>query len=172
MNNYNTYKEIMKTGDCLLWRSHTMIGWLIRFFSKAPVNHAGLIIRPEEHGHFRDRRFTIEALEQGIILRLLSERLRSFDGEVWLYPLKDEFDEYRSKIGDWAIEKEGTPYDYGSLFKMIFGRVSADMKEFFCSEFCYMAWEENGLPVNEEKAPRPGDIPELGLFKEPILIIG
>lgn len=168
MSNYNELKSTMRTGDCLLWRSNSILGWMIRLFTKAPVNHAGLIIRPGEHGHFKNRRFTIEALEKGIILRLLSERLRSFDGQVWLYPLKDEFDEYRSKIGAWALEKEGTPYDYRSLFKQIFGRVSADMREFFCSEFCYMAWRAVGINIKDQKAPRPGDIPDLGIFKEPV----
>ncbi|MBU0907545.1 MAG: hypothetical protein KKE05_05315 [Nanoarchaeota archaeon] len=167
---YNSFKGQMQTGDCLLWQSRSIIGWLIRFFSKADVNHAGLIIRPSEHGDLKNRRFTLEALEKGIILRLLSERLRSYEGRVWLYPLKDDFNDYRGDIAAWAIEKEGTPYDYKSLFRQIAGRVSADAKELFCSEFCFMAWKEVGIPIEDQKAPRPGDIPGLGIFKDPILI--
>jgi len=170
MELYRKHQETLQTGDCLLWRSRPVIGWLIRLFSWAKVNHAGLVVRPHEHGPFKDRRFTLEALESGIILRLLSERLRGFDGQVYLYPLKEEFAFTREGIGDWAIKLEGTPYDYSSLFRQIFGRVSADMKRLFCSEFCYFAWKENGIPIEEEKAPRPGDIPKLGIFKEPILI--
>ena len=167
---YNQRKANMKSGDCLLWRSSSVVGWLIRLFTSHTVNHARIVIRPHDYGHFKNRRFTIEALENGIILRLLSERLRNFNGKVWLYPLRDEYDFARELIVKWAIEKEGTPYDYGSLFKQIFGRVSAVMKQFFCSEFCYIAWKESGIPVNEEKAPRPGDIPALDIFKEQILI--
>jgi len=169
MNNYDKRKEIMKTGDCLLWRSPGIVSWLIRRFTS--VNHAGLIIRPPNYGPFKDRRFTMEAAGSGVVLRLLSEKLRSFKGEVWLYPLKDEFDEYRSSIGAWSLEKEGTPYDYKSLFKQIFGRVSADMQSFFCSEFCYMAWEAVGIPMEVQKAPMPGGIPNLGIFKVPVLIV-
>ena len=124
---YAQHKDTMKTGDCLLWRSRSVLGWLIRLFSRAKVNHAGLVIRPHEWGHFKDRRFTLEALEDGIILRLLSERLRGFDGQVWLYRLRDEFTGHREEIGLWALAQEGTPYDYGSLFKQAFGRVSVEM---------------------------------------------
>lgn len=170
MELYTQHQNTMKTGDCLLWRSRSILGWLIRLFSRAKVNHAGLVVRPNEYGHFKDRRFTLEALEDGIILRLLSERLRGFRGQVYLYPLKDEFAETRDEIGRWALTQEGTPYDYGSLFKQIFGRVSAEMTRYFCSEFCYVAWRESGLPVSETKAPRPGDVPRLGIFKEPVLI--
>ena len=169
---YGYYKDDLQTGDCLLWRSRSMIGWLIRLFTGHRVNHAGLVIRPHEYGCFNDRRFTLEALENGVVLRLLSERLRSFDGAVWLYPLKDEYRLKRAVISAWAIKQEGTPYDYGSLFKQIFGRVSLDMRKYFCSEFCYAAWREAGIPVDENKAPRPGDIPGLGIFKKPVMIYG
>lgn len=152
-----------------MWRSRSVTGWLIRLFSRADVNHAGLVIRVD-HAHFQGRRFTLEALETGIVLRLLSERLRRYRGSVWLYPLKAEFNAAREAIGDWAIEREGTPYDYGSLLRQAFGRVSADMRYFFCSEYCYFAYRESGIPVAEPKAPRPGDIPRLGIFEPPILI--
>ncbi|HUU39867.1 MAG TPA: YiiX/YebB-like N1pC/P60 family cysteine hydrolase [Desulfatiglandales bacterium] len=169
---YNRFKAQMKSGDCLLWQSRSIIGWLIRKFTSAKVNHAGLVIRPPEYGHFKDRRFTVEALEQGIQLRLLSERLREFKGRVWWYPLRDEYEECRDKIAEWALEQEGTPYDYHSLFANIAGRVSADTKRFFCSEFCFMGWKEAGIPVFRciKQAPRPGDIPKFRIFKTPILI--
>jgi len=116
--------------------------------------------------------FVIEALEQGVILRLISERLRSFNGKVWWYPLKSEYQGARNKISKWAVEQEGTPYDYSSLFRQVFGRVSAEASLYFCSELCYFAWMEAGIPVARDKAPRPGDIPGLGIFNDPILIFG
>ena len=167
---YDANRKVMQTGDCILWRSKSVIGWLIRLFSNGGFNHAGLVVRPSDTDCFAGRRLTLEALGHGIILRLLSERLRGFDGEVYLYPLKDEFAPLRPKILRWALDKEGTPYDYHSLFKQLFGRVSVDMKAYFCSEFVYTAWRESGIPINEEKAPRPGDIPSIPIFKTPILI--
>ena len=164
---------MMQSGDCLLWRSSSMIGWAIRLFTGHKVNHASLVIKPYKYGQLKNRRFALEALEDGVVLRLLSERLRNFDGKVWLYPLKDEFDFARPKTIDWALSMEGTPYDYKSIFKQIFARVSVDMKELFCSEFAYLAWKKGGIIKDEViKAPRPGDIPALGIFKDPILIFG
>jgi len=165
---YNSIKEKMQTGDCLLWQSRSIIGWLIRKFSHANVNHAGLIIKPHKMGYFLHRRFTIEALENGIQLRLLSERLRSFKGRVWLYPLKDEYNDLRDEIAIWAMSKEGTPYDYKSLFKQVAGRVKANVKELFCSEAVYFGYRHVNI-VDEQKAPRPGDIPSWDIFKEPLL---
>lgn len=168
-NTYNIHKHEMKSGDCILWQSsRSCIGWLIQRFTSC--NHASLIIRPEEFGPFKDRRFVMEAVGKGVVLRLLSEHFREFHGRVYWYPLKDEFDFARGNIADWAIAQEGTPYDYGSLFRQLFGRVSADIELFFCSEFCYFGWKENGIPVDCPTAPRPGDIPDLKIFKYPVLI--
>jgi hypothetical protein len=167
---YEQFRPDIKSGDCLLWRSSTVIGWMIRLFTGHNVNHAGLTVCPSEHEIFKNRRFTIEALDDGIVFRLVSERLRLFSGKVWWYPLLDDYDFARDHITMWALNMNGTPYDYDSLFKQVFGRVSADMRRFFCSEFCYFAWKENGIPLLEQPAPRPGDIPALGIFKEPRLI--
>ena len=168
---YMKQRPQMKTGDLLLWKSSSVIGWLIRLFSSGNVNHAGLVLCLEEFAHLKDRRWTLEALEPGIVLHLLSRRLGKYDGSVWCYPLKEEYDYCRSDLGAWAIEKVGTPYDYGSLFKNALGRVSADANKFFCSEYAYMAYKENGLPVDFEKAPRPADMPSLGIFDEPVQIL-
>ena len=168
-NLYSIYSGDMKSGDCILWQSsRSCIGWLIQRFTA--FNHASLIIRPGEFGPFKDRRFVMEAVGKGVVLRLLSEHFREFHGKAYWYPLKDEFDSARTLIAAWALAQEGTPYDYKSLFRQIFGSVSADVELFFCSEFCYFGWRENGIPVNYAKAPRPGDIPNLNIFKKPILI--
>jgi len=171
LETYLKYRPQMKTGDLLLWKSRSVIGWLIRLFSRGNVNHAGLVLDLHEFAHLIDRRWTLEALEPGIVLHLLSRRLGKHDGSVWWYPLKDDYDYCRLDLGAWAIEKVGTPYDYGSLFKNALGRVSADANKFFCSEYAYMAYRENGINLDFEKAPRPADMPSFGIFEEPIQIL-
>ena len=167
---YIVYRNLMQTGDLLLWRSHTVIGWLIRLFSKATVNHASLVLRLDLYEEFRDRRFILEALEPGIVLRLLSERLSNYKGEVYWYPLLECYDEHRPRIRNWSLVQVGTPYDYGSLFQQIVQRVPTNPSRFFCSEYCFMAYEAAGLPVISEKAPRPGDMPGLGIFRTPVRV--
>lgn len=159
----------MKTGDCLLYKSDTILGMLIRIFSPK-FNHAGLIVKFNQYQGKECRVWTLEALEHGVVLNYLSRRLMDFSGEVWLYPLKDEFADKQFLIGEFALCQAGQPYDYDSIFKNILGRVSVNARELFCSELDFMSWRFAGI-VSGDTAPRPGDIPGLGIFKEPIKII-
>lgn len=167
---YDNSRMLMHTGDCLLWRSDTIIGWLIRLLSKGEYNHAGLVIRPSDNSIFYNRRMTLEALGNGIVLRLLSERLYRYKGTLTLFPLKSKYDQLREQIREWAMSKEGTPYDYNSLFKQVFGRVSVNAKDLFCSEYVHAAYKHVGIPIESKKALRPSDIPNEKIFREPIKI--
>jgi len=162
---YNAVRDQMKTGDLLQWKSNSLIGALIRWRTKSNVNHSSLVIRLAEYEGLERHRWTTEALEHGTVLNLLSRRLEAFDGECWWYPLQDSWNEYRENVGTWALDKIGIPYDYGSIVKQIVGKVSADARELFCSEYCYLAYGLTG------KAPNPGEMPELGIFKEPQKIL-
>lgn len=166
---YDSVKRDMKAGDCLLYRSKTLLGWLIRIFS--PIyNHAGLIIPIDAYQGQECRRWTLEALEHGVTLNYLSRRLEEAEADVWWYALKEEYDDRRAKVCEWALAQAGQPYDYDSLFKNILGRVSINARELFCSELAFMAWRFAGI-VDGEVAPRPGDIPKLNIFKDPVRII-
>lgn len=167
---YNRYRGQLRTGDHLGWRSKTAVGFLIRLFSSAEINHSGLVIRLKEFQGLQDRRFTIEALEHGIVLRLLSERLSHFKGELYWYPLKAHLEHHRPMIAAWALNHLGVPYDFGSLFRNILGRVSQNAERFFCSEFCYMAWKASGIPLVWWQAPTPGDIDGLTIFEKKVRI--
>jgi len=175
MNDLTKYESIkggMKTGDCLLWASSSCLGWLIRKFSKATVNHASLVVRPPDYQGLKDRRFQLEALENGIVLRTLSTRLKEFKGQVWWLPLKDIYraEPTLDRIGSWAFLQVGSKYDYNSLFKQAIGRVSADARKFFCSEFWFLACQQAGVPLTG-KAPRPGDIPKYDVFARSVKIL-
>jgi hypothetical protein len=165
MRLYQKYRPYMRTGDCVLWSSASVVGWLIRKIGGAPVNHASLVLRFEEYRGFTDRLFHLEALARGIEFNLLSSRLRGHKGYALWLPLKPKFDHLRPRIGAWALEQVGTPYDYGSLFKQAVSRVSAEASKLFCSEYCYLAWKNAGIDMQSVKhAPRPWDIPDLDIF--------
>jgi hypothetical protein len=165
------HRDLMQTGDCLLWSSRTLIGRLIQWFCGAEENHASLVLRLHEYEGLRNRVFLLEALEHGIVLRLLSDRLKDYRGRVWLHRLTPDLDPHRNKIAVWALNQVGKGYDYLSLFKQAISRVNADAREFFCSEYVYFAWRN--IPhhgMTTEKAPRPCDIPGLGVTMKPLLI--
>jgi hypothetical protein len=161
---YMSVRHQMKTGDLLQWHSNSLIGAIIRWRTHSNVNHSSLVLRLDEYAGKEDRRWTTEALEHGTVVDLLSRRLADYDGSVWWYPLRDELEGKRKSIGEKALELIGVPYDYGSIIKQIFGRVSANARRLFCSEYCYISYGYSG------KAPTPADMPNLGIFKAPIKI--
>jgi hypothetical protein len=162
---YNSAKDQMQTGDLLLWRSHSLLGKLIRDFSHAPVNHASLIMRIEAYEGAEGRRFIAEALEHGIVLNLLSKRLQDEDAEAWWYPLNDEWAKKRAEIGERALSFMGTPYDYDALFKLAIGKVQSNTDKLICSEFYFASLGMIG-PI-----PTPGELPEMGILKEGVRIL-
>ena len=170
VDNYDAFKNILQSGDCILFRSRGPASWMIRAWTKENFNHAAIIVRPHESGPFKGRRFILEAVAGGVTLHFLSEVLKKLKGEAWLYLLKDQYTEQRSMVTEWAINQVGTPYDYTSLFQQIFGRVSANALKLFCSEFCYMAWQAAGILVVVEHAPWPGEISRLKIFKSSKLL--
>ena len=156
---YQTIRHMMKSGDVILWRSENPIGWLIRKFSNADVNHASTVIRTEELGS--DRVLITEALSRGIEVHALSERLKNHKGTAYWIKLLTQYDKARYGIRKWAMDRIDTGYDYSSLFKQIRQRVKLNSKELFCSEFSFMAWQIGGRIEKLEEvtiAPRPGDL--------------
>jgi len=184
LEKYNGIRESIKTGDCILWHSNSLLGKIIQLFTKSEYNHASLVIRFSEFD--MDRVYILEALENGIVLLPLSNRLESHNGEAFLLPLVAELDdiELRKIMARISLQKSGINYDYKSLLLNIFGRVNTDPNKFFCSEFWfYVLMKASELTMigrklllkasvkTFDKAPTPADIPGLGLTKEPIRIL-
>jgi hypothetical protein len=160
LTTYHSVRNRMRTGDLLQWRSDSLIGAAIRWRTGANVNHSGLILELKEYEDpFCSRRWTSEALAHGVYPVLLSRRLERFTGQVWWHPLKD--DSLRIGIGRRMVECFGIGYDYSSIFRQIFGRVSTDIKNLFCSEYCYHCVGGEG------EAPNPGNLISVtGLWEE------
>jgi hypothetical protein len=153
---YDAVKDQVATGDVLQWHSNSLIGSGIRLRKGGNVNHTGLIIRLAEFEGLERRRFTLEALEDGVVLNLLSRRLEVFKGKVYLHQLKKEHDLMRQRIGERALSMVGIPYDYTSIIRECFGNAQMDMDKLFCSEFAWFA--ETGKMTGE--APDPVEFEE------------
>jgi hypothetical protein len=162
---YNAARVHIQTGDMLLWKSHSLLGALIRYFSRKPENHASQAERLV--GMAGVRLFTIEALEDGVNPNYLSTRLQNFSGQVYWYALCDQWDKYdiRLEIERRLWSQVGTRYDYPSLFVNAIRHVEADDSLLFCSEAVFLALGFKG------KAPTPGELPGLKIFKDPVRIL-
>lgn len=157
---YKNIRSQMLTGHAIVWKGKGIISSLIMKWS--PFSHASLIVRLREYKELKRRVFLVEALADGLEFRLLSERLKE-GGEAYWLPTDMTIGQM-SKSREHALLEcaRGIPYDYGSLFKNIFGRVSSNARKYFCSEFVWLNWVYAGYVRTDEKilvAPRPGDLP-------------
>lgn len=158
---YLANRDLMATGDLLLWSSNSLIGAAIRLFTRSNVNHASLIIRLKEYEGEDRRRYHGEAVGRGVLPVPLSTDLEQHDGSCWWYPLRQEWDHKRGEIGRRMIEMFGKRYDYRSLLRNALGHVSADSRRLFCSEYCYLSLGLQGM------APRPNELLRLGAWEMP-----
>jgi hypothetical protein len=166
---YNQVKTGMKTGDALLYKSKgSLIGWAIQQFSE--FNHAGVVVRFGEDACGVDRVWTLEAIGRGVKPAYLSTKLRKYRGEVWWYPLRDEFDDRRALMMECALILKDTDYDFKSLFKNALGYVSTDLSNLFCSEYWFAIMQYAGV-LPDGLAPRPGDIPKFMIFKNQVRLV-
>jgi hypothetical protein len=166
---YYATRHALETGDGLTWASNTILGKLIQKFSGHKVNHFGLVMRFRQYDE--DRIFTLEALEPGIVLRALSERLRHHKGSCYWHPLKPEHHDKRVGVGASALSYVGVGYDYVSLFRQAAMRVSTDAGRLFCSEFGQICWEDNNIVPQRSMALQPGEMAGLGATMPPMKIL-
>jgi hypothetical protein len=198
LDRYDEIRPLMRTGDAILWHSDTLLGSLIQWVSRSRYNHVSLVLclgladapnRPQDrrsppiditppkgYSDVQTRRFVVEALEPGIVVRQLRERLSRHKGRVWWFPLLDEFNLYRTGIGSWALDHLTPGYDIAGLLENIAGRVPPNTNRFFCSEFWYLSLLGAGIPLKtlgpdlKGKAPRPSDVAEYKVLGPPVLI--
>jgi len=169
---YKLIRNKVKSGDMLEFRSNGFTGRAIRFFSKQNVNHTALAVALDEYMDYREpHKFLLEADAPGIVLKLISKELTGYGGQVWWTPLKAKYDALRGDIARWSMLQIGTKYDTKSLFKNILGRVNADAKKLFCSEFYFLALKEVGI-LHGKKAPRPGEFQKYGVHEPAVKIYG
>lgn len=159
MTTYESIRPQLKTGHVVLWQGNGLISRLIRLRSR--FSHASLVVRLEMDG-LGERLWLVEALAEGVVLRILSKRLASYDGKAFiLQPAASDGE--RRAILDFAMTTCGcgVRYDYRSLLRNILGRVSTDASRYFCSELVFDAYRHaqpwRGATTT---APTPGDLPQ------------
>jgi hypothetical protein len=164
MSDYDNIKEQMKTADCLLFSSFSPIASGIKMFTNSQWSHSALVIRLSEYEGEERHRFYVEATAPVVKLTRLSAKMEDYTGYIAWLPLPDYYDDLRKNMGHLMLELLDKKYDYKSILKQAFGRVSADANSFFCSELCGWVWGIHSEFFN--MALRPADIPGLNMFKD------
>jgi len=166
LDNYISVRKQIKTGDLVEFASASLVGRAIRWVTKRDVNHTALVISPRSFAGLRNRRILLEAMADGIVPNLLSDRILKTNGSIFWVPLAPEFDNRRDMIGEWAaleFLQFHPKYDFGSLFKNAIGRVSIDARKYFCSEFAHSSWIKAGILPSGMSAARPGEFGRFGV---------
>lgn len=206
LSQYQAVRDRMMTGDWIGWKSNftweQKVGLPIRIWQrlryglKEPINHVSLLIRKEFEGDMRN--FILESTVtdefNGLRLRLLSERLQAFNGEVFWYSLRSDLCPIRlcldNVLHDIIDRMEAAQIEYDSMGCLgnVFRRSPKSEANYYCSENGYMLLEEaarrfaSDCPGSDAliimdlftkanqrlggMAPMPGDAPELGIFNE------
>ena len=175
LGQYLVYRPLMVNGDLLEFSTHSMVGKIIRYVTEKDVNHTAILWCVDQFKNVKDRKFIMEALGTGIELNLISARLKDYKGSAYWYSLKDEYNEYRDEVASICLLAEGRTdelrYDYLSLVKQLWTKVSVDVeKHSFCSEFAQWVLQEAGILKKQERALKPGEFDNLGIYKPRIKI--
>lgn len=175
---YNRVKRQMQTGDGLGFQNTGFISRAIMFKTRKdgpiPLSHWGGLVRAGAYEGLEERRYTIEAMDFGFYPDILSNYIKDYPGHIYWYPLKDEWNNYRVKIGEGILSMIGTKYDWLGVAKQLLIKISANGRRLFCSE----AWQiglQNVAPHlcldTQGKALTPTGMYRLGCFKKPVKLI-
>ena len=174
---YSDIRPNIRTGDCILWKGDSWVSRQILRFSA--YSHVSLVVRLDKYSAMADRVFLVEALGNGIVFRLLSERMKDYNGRVFFFGV-NLLQHQRDDIRDSSLLNvtRNVKYDYKSLFRNLAGRVNMDADKYICSEYVWAEW----LNVNfvkpfkptkrhpQGKAPTPGDLPNWARGQEIVRI--
>ena len=119
------------------------------------------------------RRYVAEATARGFVWTLLSDKIRHFDGIVYLNRLVSHYDTDRALIARELLKLQGKKYGFGDLFRNLSGPVKLDGKEVFCSEALQLALIRAKLiddDFNDGLSLVPGEFQKTGLYLKPIKI--
>lgn len=171
---YDEAREKMQPGDVIAFGGKGNFSEIIKFATFSDVSHIGVILQTKVIDYETDKFFNqiIESTSlhgfNGVNISRLSERLSTYDGEMWWLPLNDEirktrFDQKKFYNFLFKQAKARKPYDMpqainaslDALDKLPFGLHSPtlnreDFSKFFCSELVAAAFELAGVtgPVN------------------------
>jgi hypothetical protein len=157
------------TGGLLLWSGNSPLGNAIKACGPRqskllpePVNHASVVLVMS--GVEQSRIFTYESLENGFQPHFLSHELEHYDGHVYWLPLKDRYS--RKVIEDRMFQYDGTPYGYRELITFPIHRADISTETMICSESSEVVVTGNLTG----KIHAPGELPDLGVWEEPVRI--
>lgn len=165
---YDAARAMMRPGDVIAFGGKGHFSEIIKFATFSDVSHVGVILQTKVTNDETDRFFNqiIESTSlngfNGVNVSRFSDRLDSYEGELWWLPLSDEirsnkFDQKAFYDYLFNQAKERKPYDMPQAVKSAIDALDSlplgvhgpgynkeDFNKFFCSELVAAGLEVAG----------------------------
>lgn len=185
---YQDVRPKMKAGDVIAFSGKGNFSEIIKWATRAAVSHVGVILQSKlqidgepQSGIFNQ---IIESTSlngfSGVIISRLSDRLDTYDGEIWWLPLRQDIHAAmdKKKYYDFLIHQERKEYDMPQAIKSALDALdkvplvgnlthnAEDFSRFFCSELVAAALEAAGAisHINASEVT-PIDLCSFALFE-------
>lgn len=171
---YSDARSMMKPGDVIAFGGKGHFSELIKFVSRADVSHVGVILQTrvvdDDTGRFFNQIVESTSINNanGVVVTRLSDRMNTYEGEIWWLPLDDrirqeKFDSvsFYNFLFNQARDRKGCDVPQAlksaldALDELPFGLHGPgynreDFSRFFCSELVAAGLEKAGTvgPVN------------------------
>lgn len=172
-SNYDEIRPTLKTGDIILFSSHTPVGGIIKLFSKSHWTHCGHVICFTEPFNFVAL-WEADVITGYVYLTNLGARIKKYRGDVVVRHLEGiEFSgEDMKTLRDIREDFKYREYEHVPFWQLLraafddgtgFGKDQPeDLSEFFCSELTAETLQRLGLLDDKLSSNEyvPGDFSE------------
>ena len=162
MPTYENVRGDLRTGDIILFSGKGGISHAIKLTTNSKWSHVGMVLRlPESQAAFLWESTTLTNLKdaidgrvkRGVQLVLLSDRVRTYDGEVSVRHLRGHTVDNQNYLNLMQFRQEvrGRAYEQDKLeliraaYDGPFGHNQEDLSSLFCSELVAEAYQRLGL---------------------------
>ncbi len=160
---YSEIRNSLRTGDIILFSGKGTISRTIQMFTRSKWSHVGMAIRSEEWDMLLSWESTTlsklkdiqsDTARQGVQLVPLSERIRTYDGDIGIRQLGDHDTKpsyMKEQLMKFRQEVRGRPYEQNKLeliksaYDGPFGHNEEDLSSIFCSELVAEAYQRMGF---------------------------
>jgi hypothetical protein len=159
MQNYLRMRDQLNTGDIVLFSGRSPLARLGQCVSQTKWIHIGMVLRcdwgvflweSDLFGHLKD--LQSGKIRGGVRMVALSDRVKRYDGEAWVRPLKVGTTPLNLQaLSDLIEEVRGCSYErhYIQLIKAYWGGLvgqnTEDLSSLFCSELVAEAYQRMGV---------------------------
>lgn len=166
---YEEAREKMQPGDVIAFSGKGDVSEIIKLFTRSEVSHVGVVFKTKQLNDTDPDRFMNTLMEStsldgtsGVLMTLLSDRVKTYDGNLWWLPLS-AVSRKKLKIVeffDFLVKQEGKAYDTKQAIKSAIDALDdipflrglnynkEDFSKFFCSELVTAALEYAGVINN------------------------